>query len=246
MALEITGDPDHRFDLAISLKKLSIAQEIATQYNSEVKWKTLGDLALAEWNFALAETCFWNSKDYSTLLIFYSSAGNGQGLQQVAQAAEEKMDFAIAFNAFYLGGNVAKCIELLSLSDSPIEAALMAKSFMPSVLPDKMSAWKSKLNAMKHKAADVLASPFENAELFPGFEQSLSQESKSVPKQISPKTFSPLQGTVSPPQGRFSPPKGTVSPPQGAVSPQDTVSPPHDTFPSEFRPNLMDENVFFS
>jgi coatomer subunit beta' len=46
-ALEVSIDPDHRFELAIQLGKLETAQEIAKDSATEQKWKQLGDLALS-------------------------------------------------------------------------------------------------------------------------------------------------------------------------------------------------------
>ena len=46
-ALEVATDPEHRFDLALSLDQLEIALELARAADVEHKWKTVGDAALA-------------------------------------------------------------------------------------------------------------------------------------------------------------------------------------------------------
>ena len=46
-ALRVATDPDYRFELAVQLGNLEIAQEIAGSAQSESKWKQLGDLALS-------------------------------------------------------------------------------------------------------------------------------------------------------------------------------------------------------
>ncbi len=46
-ALEVSIDPDHKFELAVQLGKLEVALEIAKEAATEQKWKQLGDLALS-------------------------------------------------------------------------------------------------------------------------------------------------------------------------------------------------------
>lgn len=52
-ALLVSTDLDHKFELAVALKKLDVAYAIAKESESEAKWKLLGDLALSCWNFAV-------------------------------------------------------------------------------------------------------------------------------------------------------------------------------------------------
>lgn len=87
LALEVSTDAEQRFDLAITLGKLDIATEIARQVNVEARWRTLGDVALAKWNFSLAEECLQKAKDLSGLLLFYLSNGNKKGIESVAEQA---------------------------------------------------------------------------------------------------------------------------------------------------------------
>jgi len=49
LALDVSTDPEHKFDLAVQLKKLEVASEIAKEADSETKWRQLGDLSLGEW-----------------------------------------------------------------------------------------------------------------------------------------------------------------------------------------------------
>jgi hypothetical protein len=46
-ALQMSTDTDHRFDLAVQLGLLEMAEEIAKEADSEHKWRQLGDLALS-------------------------------------------------------------------------------------------------------------------------------------------------------------------------------------------------------
>ena len=56
-ALKITQDPDHKFELAITLGELRIAHDIAEEDKDDAdhKWKQITDLALTNFQFKLAE-----------------------------------------------------------------------------------------------------------------------------------------------------------------------------------------------
>lgn len=75
-----------RFDLALQLGNLDVAQSIAVSLDSEVKWKQLGELAISSGRMSVAEQCLQYGKDFSGLLLLYSaqvrifrSARNGGG-----------------------------------------------------------------------------------------------------------------------------------------------------------------------
>lgn len=86
----MTTDPDHKFDLALSLDDLDVALEIARtvpEHEADVKWKALGDRALAVWRFDLAKECFENADDLSALMLLFLSTGDQQGLKSLADKA---------------------------------------------------------------------------------------------------------------------------------------------------------------
>ena len=89
LAFEITPDQDHKFDLAISLNKTDAAYEIAESQQSHEKWKKVVDIALLSGFFELAETCFKKSQDFNSLLLFYSSYGDEQGLRSLLDLSEK-------------------------------------------------------------------------------------------------------------------------------------------------------------
>jgi len=49
LALEVSTDIEHKFELAVQLNKLDVAVEIAREANTEAKWNTVGDTALSAW-----------------------------------------------------------------------------------------------------------------------------------------------------------------------------------------------------
>lgn len=177
LALEVSTDPDHKFDLAIQLDDLETALDLvraAPEVGSEPKWKTVGDKALAAWKVDLAEECFRRAGDLGALLLIYTSIGNQKGTEWLAQAAREwslihlgrsshtltdlslacpssppvaKGLHNIAFAAFLQLGDVSPCIDLLLKTDRIPEAAFLARTYAPSRAEEVVAKWKSSLEA---------------------------------------------------------------------------------------------------
>lgn len=47
----------------------------------------MGDRALASWKVGLAEECFKMAKDFSALLLIYTSTGDRAGLEALSKVA---------------------------------------------------------------------------------------------------------------------------------------------------------------
>ncbi len=95
----MTTDPDHKFDLALSLDDLDTALEIARTVpdnEADVKWKALGDRALTVWRFDLARECFEKAGDLSALMLLLLSVGDREGLSNLAEkAGTSSLDFLL-------------------------------------------------------------------------------------------------------------------------------------------------------
>jgi coatomer subunit beta' len=90
LALKVTTDPDHKFDLSLQLGDLESATEIARslpETEAESKWKALGDRALTVWQFDLAKESFEKAGDLSALMLLLISTGDREGLQKLATRA---------------------------------------------------------------------------------------------------------------------------------------------------------------
>ena len=90
LALQVTTDPDHKFDLSLQLDDLDTAVEIVRSIpdlEAETKWKALGDRALAVWRFDLARESFEKANDLSALMLLMLSTGDKVGLQKLAASA---------------------------------------------------------------------------------------------------------------------------------------------------------------
>ncbi|KAG8783052.1 hypothetical protein FRC12_020155 [Ceratobasidium sp. 428] len=181
LALSVSTDPDHKFDLAIQLDDLPTALAIATDTpapENEVKWKAVGDRALAAWRFALAKECFEKANDISSLMLLLLAMGDREGLQQLATTAAEKGHNNIAFATLLQLGDTRGCADLLVKTDRAPEAALFARTYVPSYAPTAASAWHEDLiSKNKTKLADTIANPADNPELFEeGWDAALAKE----------------------------------------------------------------------
>ena len=71
-ALVVSTDPEHRFELALSLHKLPVARDLAVELDSVHKWKQLAEAAMKKSLFDLAEECLGHANDYSGQLLLFS------------------------------------------------------------------------------------------------------------------------------------------------------------------------------
>ncbi|KAF9195876.1 hypothetical protein BGZ50_003137 [Haplosporangium sp. Z 11] len=177
LALEISTDHDHKFDLAIQLGRLDLAATIAREADSVSKWKQLGDTAMEKWRVNLAEECFIHAKDLSGLLLIYSSSGNAHGMEKLAKMAQMDGKSNIAFACYLSLGKVEDCIDILIETERIPEAALMARTYLPSAVPRVLKQWKESLVAAgKDRTADALADPAEYEDMFPDLQYALQAE----------------------------------------------------------------------
>jgi len=171
LALSVSTDPDHRFDLAISLNDLETALDLvraAPEAGSQVKWKLVGDKALSAWQMDLAQESFEKANDLPALLLLYTSLSDRNGLTKLADTAKEKGVTNIAFAAYLQLGDTQACIDILSKSGRLPEAALFARSYNTKAVPTVVKAWKKDLEGSgKEKVAATIADPEEDEGLFP-------------------------------------------------------------------------------
>jgi coatomer subunit beta' len=100
LALKITNDPDHKFDLSLQLDDLDTALEITRAVpvlEAEPKWKAIGDKALAVWRFDLARECFERSGDLSALMLLLLSIGDRDGLKKLANDAGQPESTSVLY-----------------------------------------------------------------------------------------------------------------------------------------------------
>jgi len=182
-ALAVTNDPDHKFELAIDLRNMSIAHAVlqeckddvdSTEYQS--KWKRLGDLALHYGDITLAQSCAEKADDLSGLLLIYSSSGNKEGMLKLAAKARDAGRSNVAFSAYFITAQVESCIDLLIDTGRLPEAAFFARTYLPSKISSVLELWKEDLKQVNEKAAEALADPSKYGNLFPDLDWALKVE----------------------------------------------------------------------
>lgn len=186
-ALEVATDPEHRFELSLSLNQLQIALELARDADVEHKWKTVGDAALSSWDLRLAEECFTHAKDLGSLLLLHTSSNNEGGLRSLAKQADEAGARNVAFSCLWQVGDLNACIDLLLRTQRTAEAVLFAQTYVPSRAAEIVKLWKQSLESSgKTKVARLIGVPpvdgEGDADLFPEWESHLQLEREGGPK----------------------------------------------------------------
>ncbi|KAL5648924.1 hypothetical protein ACJX0J_039733, partial [Zea mays] len=131
----------------------------------------------------MAEECLLQAKDLSGLLLLYSSLGDAEGIEKLASLAKEHGKNNVAFLCLFMLGKVEDCIQLLVDSNRIPEAALLARSYLPSKVPEIVAIWRDDLSKINPKAAESLADPSEYPNLFEDWQVALTVE-KSVASQM--------------------------------------------------------------
>lgn len=189
MALEVATDPEHRFDLALSLNDLETALEITRQGTAaEHKFKLLGDAALASWNLSLAQECFTNAKDLGSLLLLYTASNNREGLHALAAQASESGLHNVAFSTLWSLGDVDGCIDLLVQTQRLAEAVLFSQTYKPTRAPELVVKWKESLEQSgKSKVSRLIGVPpgapdivSTDDDLFPEWDEYIRLEKEGI------------------------------------------------------------------
>ncbi|KAF7713357.1 Coatomer subunit beta' [Penicillium ucsense] len=202
-ALQVATDPEHRFDLALSLNDLQTALEIARAANVEHKWKAVGDAAMTSWNLSLAQECFSQAKDVGSLLLLLTASNDRTGLRALAAQASESGLHNVAFSTLWSLGDVDACIDLLVKTDRLAEAVLFAQTYKPSRAPALVVQWKTSLEGSgKTKVARLIGVPpgapdiiSTDDDLFPEWDEYIRLEKEgAVPEQPSSESLIDING----------------------------------------------------
>merc|ERR1719253_2118230 len=106
----------------------------------------------------------------SGLLLLHSTTGNAEGMTRLSSAAEE--DTNVKFVSLFLTSKLDECLDLLIASDRISEAALFARTYLPSRMGSVQQLWAEQLRSVNEKAAQALADPVQYPNLF-GSEEEL-------------------------------------------------------------------------
>jgi coatomer subunit beta' len=98
------------------------------------------------------------------------------GMTKLAKLAADNGRTNVAFVAYLLTGNVEACADLLVATHRLPEAAFFVRTYLPSRLDEVVALWKTDLASVSETAAKALATPSENADLFPDLSIALQVE----------------------------------------------------------------------
>lgn len=146
-ALKISPDNDQKFDLALKTTQLSLAHELLGNEESEIKWRSLGDIALKQFNFKLSIESYTKAHDLESLFLLYSSFNNKEGLLQLGEDAEALGKFNLAFNSYWVAGSIEKAKDLLLKAGRFSEAAILSLTYGidNDQVKDVVDQWKNQL-----------------------------------------------------------------------------------------------------
>ncbi|GMC22483.1 unnamed protein product [Saccharomyces cerevisiae] len=146
-ALNISPDQDQKFELALKVGQLTLARDLLTDESAEMKWRALGDASLQRFNFKLAVEAFTNAHDLESLFLLHSSFNNKEGLVTLAKDAERAGKFNLAFNAYWIAGDIQGAKDLLIKSQRFSEAAFLGSTYGlgDDAVNDIVTKWKENL-----------------------------------------------------------------------------------------------------
>jgi coatomer subunit beta' len=161
LALDITTDPNMRFDLALELDRLDIAQETATE---PAMWRRLARAALGKGECDLAILAAKNSGDLATLLVLLKALNRADEMSILIEEADRVGQLNVAFTAALLTGQKRRALELLIKSEEWAKAALFARANVPELTSACVKLWREHLP--NKKIGEALADPGEYPNLF--------------------------------------------------------------------------------
>ena len=145
ISYRISKNPNQKFSLALKLKKLEDAWDIAKTENNPEKMKMVADLALELGEFSFAEKAMIAGNDYSGLLLYYSSIQDKEKLNQLAIKAKEHGIFNVSFSSFFQLNDLDSCLSILIDSKMYPEASIFCRTYCPSKLETVISKWNEKI-----------------------------------------------------------------------------------------------------
>lgn len=180
LSFSLSQDFDSKFQIALSTGDLPQAYQLLAENlesstsvaaSQSQKWRKLGDLAMAKWQIKLAEDCYWLAHDLSSLLLLLSSSNNKSLLKRLAEAAEEKGKYNIAFQSWWLRGDKERCVDLLIKTERFVEALFLGRTY--GIASDKLQGvaeqWKLQLAAKGKKGiSERLIFDFEKLDVSNG------------------------------------------------------------------------------
>jgi len=172
-ALEVTRDPDHQFSIALSLGEVSTCLALAEKLENKAKWLQCEELARRTGDWDTARRCLTEAGDHAGLLLQATAQGSAAHVTEAGNLAEAAGLHNVAFVSQFVTGRLDDCLNLLIKGGRLPEAALFARSYLPSHVPRVLKLWKE---AAGPSIGPQLADPRQYDNLFPGIAESLKAQ----------------------------------------------------------------------
>ena len=158
------------------MSEFSASSSTESPDDIQFKWKQLGDLALMCGEMELSKDCAEKANDLSGLLLMYTSYGDRASIEQLIVKARNIGKFNIAFVSSFILGDVHQCMDMLLEIGRVPEAALFARTYVPSRIGEVVQRWKTELSKISDVLAQSLADPSDHPEGFPNLSLALQAE----------------------------------------------------------------------
>lgn len=175
-ALQVSTDPEHRFDLALQIGDLQTALVLARDSENPQKWSQLADVATNQNQFELVKECLGKANDFGGLLLLATSAGDEGMIRSLGDSSIAQGKHNISFLSMFLLGDLDGCLEILINTNRIPEAAFFARTYIPSKISYVVQQWRNELAKVNEKAGQSLADPEQYENLFPGLHETLKAE----------------------------------------------------------------------
>ena len=145
LCYKITKNPNQKFSLAVKLKRLSEAYEIASVSKNSQKLKMVSDLAIELGEFNFAEKTMKEAHDWNGLLLYYSCIQDRKKIKELADEAKSAGMFNISFSSYFQLNNHEECLNILLDSRRYPEAATFARTYVPSKVEKIIELWNKQI-----------------------------------------------------------------------------------------------------
>ncbi|CAD2221377.1 beta prime cop protein [Angomonas deanei] len=165
LALQLTTDEDHKFELALTLRLLDVAEGIARGKETPTRLKRVGDLALSLGNIGKAVEYYRLCGDHNSLLLIFSCCPNREEISALGDLCVKEEKYHLAFSCFHLVGRYSDAAAAVAKSGKPAESAFYARTHCPDQVPEAVLKWKESIPMMP-RLRDAIADPVKYPNLF--------------------------------------------------------------------------------
>jgi coatomer subunit beta' len=146
-------------DIALSITENTPAPE------NEVKRKAVGDRALSSWKFATAKRAYEGAGDVGALFLLGLAMDDANAVKGDSRLTQGKRLHNIAFAASWQTKDARSAVDLLVDMEHASEAALFARTHVPSRVGKAVNAWRGELEKNgRAKVGALIADPLRDDE----------------------------------------------------------------------------------